>query len=82
MTGIIILKIAMTAFFKWLVKEGYFNKVKICDLVHDEACIEYPEELKEVVEPKLVSAMEKAAALICKKLPIPAEAATGSHWIH
>ena len=81
-SGVIILKIAMYAFFKWLVREGYFNKVLICDLVHDEAVIEYPKELKEIVEPKLVEAMEKAAALICKKLPIPAVAETGLHWIH
>lgn len=81
-SGIIILKIAMIAFFGWLVREGYFNKVLLCDLVHDEVVTEYPEELKDIVVPKLVEAMEKAAGLICKKLPIPAIAETGDHWIH
>lgn len=81
-SGIIILKLAMAAFFRWLVREGYFNKVLICNLVHDEAVIEFPRELESIVVPKLVEAMEKAADLICKKLPIPAIAETGDHWIH
>lgn len=81
-TGIAILKVAMVSFFNWIVKNGYFDIVLICNLVHDEACIEYPKELREIIEPKLVEAMEKAAAKLCKKLPIPAEASTGDHWIH
>lgn len=81
-TGIIILKYAMTMFFKWIVDNNLFDKVLICDLVHDEAVIEYPEEMKDVVVPKLVKAMEKAASVFCKSLPIPAEPATGLHWIH
>ena len=81
-SGIIILKIAITAFFKWIIKNNYFNIIKICDLVHDEACIEYPEHLKDLVVPKLTGCMEKAASLICTKLPIPAEAETGKFWIH
>lgn len=81
-SGIIILKIAMTMFFRWLCSNNYFDIVKLCNLVHDEACIEYPESLKDIVEPKLVEAMEKAAGKICTKLPIPAEPSTGTHWIH
>lgn len=81
-TGIIILKYAMTMFFKWIVVNNLFNKVLLCDLVHDEAVIEYPKELKDVVVPKLKTAMEKAASVLCKSLPIPAEAETGDHWIH
>ena len=81
-SGIIILKIATTAFFKWLCKEGLFGKVLICDLIHDEVVIEYPQELVNIVVPKLKQCMEKAAAIICKKLPIPAKPETGNHWIH
>lgn len=81
-TGIIILKYAMTMFFKWIVDNGYFDKVLICDLVHDEAVVEYPEDLKDIVVPKLKLAMEKAASVFCKSLPIPAEPETGDHWIH
>lgn len=35
-SGIIILKYAMVHFFKWIIKQGLFNKVLICDLVHDK----------------------------------------------
>lgn len=69
-------------FFKWIVDNGYFNKVLLCDLVHDEAVIEYPKDLESVIVPKLQQAMEKAASVFCKSLPIPAKPETGLHWIH
>ena len=81
-SGIAILKLSMTLFFKWLYNEGYFNKVLICNLVHDESVIEYPEELKDIVVPKLKEYMEKGASVLCKKLPIPCVPETGDHWIH
>ena len=81
-SGIAILKLSMTLFFKWLCNEGYFNKVLLCNLVHDEAVIEYPEELKDIVVPKLKYYMEKGASVLCKKLPIPAVPETGLWWIH
>ena len=81
-SGIAILKLSMTLFFKWLCQNGYFNKVLICNLVHDEAVIEYPAELKDIVVPKLKEYMEKGASVLCKKLPIPAVPETGLHWIH
>ena len=81
-SGIAILKLSMTLFFKWLCNEGYFNKVLICNLVHDESVIEYPEELKDIVVPKLKEYMEKGASVLCKKLPIPCVPETGYHWIH
>lgn len=81
-SGIAILKLSMTLFFKWLCQEGYFGKVLLCNLVHDEAVIEYPEELKDIVVPKLQYYMEKGASILCKKLPIPAVPETGLWWIH
>ena len=82
MSGIAILKLSMTLFFKWLVKEGYFNQILLCNLVHDEAVIEYPENLKNIVVPKLKECMEYGASLLCKKVPIPCVPETGLHWIH
>lgn len=81
-TGIIILKFAMILFFKWIVENNLFNKVLICDLIHDEAVVEFPEELENVVVPKLKECMEKAASIFCEKLPIPAEPEVGNCWIH
>jgi DNA polymerase I-like protein with 3'-5' exonuclease and polymerase domains len=59
-----------------------FGKVLLCDLIHDEAVVEYPKELKDIVVPKLKECMESSAAALCKKLPIPAKPETGDHWIH
>ena len=81
MSGIIILKDAMANFFKWIVENGYFNIIKICDLVHDEAVIEYPKDCVEAPN-KLQEAMEKAASLYCTKLPIPAVPEISNHWVH
>jgi DNA polymerase I-like protein with 3'-5' exonuclease and polymerase domains len=50
--------------------------------VHDEANVIYPKELHDIVPSKLKECMEKAAALVCKKLPIPAEAEIASYWKH
>ena len=80
-SGIIILKTAMINFYTWIVNNDLFNKVKIVDLVHDEACIEYPETMPEVAT-KLKECMEKSAAYYCRSLPIPAEAEIGDYWIH
>ena len=80
-TGIIILKDAMINFFDWLVKNNLFNIVLLCNLVHDEAVIEYPKNMPEVAN-ILKETMEASASKYCKSLPIPAEASVGDHWIH
>lgn len=46
-----------------------------------EANWEYPETLENFHE-ILVGKMEASAAKYCKKLPIPADASVGDHWIH
>ena len=71
----------MMNFFNWIINNGYFNKVKICNLVHDEACIEYPEDMPETSN-ILKKCMEEAAAVFCTKLPIPANASIEKHWVH
>lgn len=80
-SGIVILKIAMTNFFNWIVDNNYFGIVEIAALVHDEANIIYPKEISNA--PKVLKkCMEEAAALVCTKLPIPAEAEVSDHWVH
>lgn len=81
-SGSIILKIAMTMFFYWIIDNGYFGKVELSALVHDEANVIYPQELHDIVPAKLKECMEEAAAMICTKLPIPAEAEISDHWVH
>ena len=81
-TGSIILKRAITNFYNWIIDNGYFNKVELSALVHDEANIIYPISLHNIVPVKLQECMEESASYFCKKLPIPAEPAVGDHWIH
>ena len=81
-SGIVILKIAMTNFFRWLVSQGYFGKVEIAALVHDESNIIFPENLKDIVPAMQQKCMEEAAALVCTKLPIPAKPDVELYWRH
>ena len=80
-SGIIILKEAMTKFFHWVMKEDLFGIVLLCNLIHDEALIEYPESMT-FIEGKLKYFMELASSKYCEKLPIPADPETGTCWIH
>ena len=81
-SGIVILKIAITNFFNWIIDNNYFRKIELAALVHDEANIIYPQSLHDIVPARLKQCMEEAAALVCTKLPIPAEAEVAPFWKH
>lgn len=81
-TGVCILKTAATTTFNWIVDNGYFNKILICALVHDEQLIEIPKELKDTFPKLLEKIMLDSAAKFCKSVPIPAEAEVSDHWVH
>lgn len=72
----------MCKFFQWIVENNLFEIVRICNLVHDEAIVEFPKEMKDLVPNKLKECMEFASSVFCKKLPIPVVPETGDHWIH
>lgn len=80
-SGACITKLACTNFFNWIIDNGLFDKVKIVAIVHDEVCIEYPEELKDIYK-MLEYHMEEASKAYCKFSKIPAKAEVGNHWIH
>lgn len=81
MGGAIVLKEASIRLFNWIIDNGYFNKILLVNLTHDEINSEFPKEVKEW--PYIVAkTMEEAAAKYYYKLPIPAEASVGNHWIH
>lgn len=80
-SGAVILKMAVTNFFNWIVDNNLFAKVELSALVHDECNIIYPEEINEAPA-MLKECMERAASLVCTKLPIPAEAEVSDHWVH
>ena len=52
------------------------------NLTHDECNSEFPEELKDTYPKMVAEMMEAACAKYYHKLPIPAEASVGDHWIH
>lgn len=72
----------MNQLFKWIVANNYFGKILFCNVVHDELCIEFPEDMKDWFPNIITSYMENSASKYCKKLPIPAEANIGKEWIH
>ena len=78
----IITKKALTEFFNWLVDDGQFGKVRIVNAVHDEIVITFPNEEKDTVPKKLKEIMEEVGNQFCHKVPIIAEASTGTYWIH
>lgn len=81
-TGSIIIKTAAINLFKWIIDNNLFGKVKLCAMVHDELLVEFPKNIINIFPHTLESIMFNAAAQYCKKVPIPAEAEVGDHWIH
>lgn len=80
--GAVCLKEACIALYNWIIANDYWGKILLCNLTHDEINTEFPEELKDSY-PKLVAKiMQDATAKYYHKLPIPAEASVGDHWIH
>jgi len=82
LTGANIIKTAAINLFNWIVDNGYFGKIKLCAMVHDELLVEFPKELKDTFPHTLEDIMFNAAAKFCKKVPIPAEAEVSDHWVH
>lgn len=80
--GAICLKEAATELFNWIVDNGYFNKILIVNLTHDEINSEFPKELKNTYPSLVANIMKKACAKYYHKLPIPAEAEVSDHWVH
>jgi DNA polymerase I-like protein with 3'-5' exonuclease and polymerase domains len=81
-TGTIILKESQVNVFRWVVINGYFGKILLNNLTHDEANWEFPKELKDTFPKLLQNKMEETANKYCKSLPIPAKYSIGDHWIH
>lgn len=81
-TAAIILKDSQIKMFDWVVDNGYFGKILLVNLTHDEANWEFPKELKDTFPDLLRTTMEQSAAKYCKKLPIPASEEVSDHWVH
>lgn len=75
-------KLAGIIFFNNILQRGWFNKVKICNMVHDEYEVECPESMVDEVKDLLIASMEKAGSYFCKIIPLKASVDIGDHWIH
>ena len=77
-----ISKLAGVFFFKEILDRGWFDKVKIVNMVHDEYNIEAPDDLIEEATTLIVNSMKQAGSIFCKIIPLDADAQIGKHWIH
>lgn len=78
----IMTKLATIDLFNWIVDNGYFNKILLVNITHDEINTEFPEELKDSYPQLVQSIMAKAGNMLCNKVEVPAEASVGEFWIH
>ena len=80
--GAVVLKEAATALYKWVIDNGYWGKILFVNFTHDEINSEFPEELKDIYPNIVAKTMQDAAAKYYHKLPIPAEPAVETYWVH
>lgn len=80
--GAVIFKQFNYELYKWIIEKGYFDKVKFCVPVHDEICLEAPEELTDEVVAATKHFMESVGSLYCHRLPLPAQEEVGKFWKH
>lgn len=80
--GAVIFKVFTYRLYKWILENNYFNIVKFCVPVHDEICLECPEEMTDLVVEKTKFFMESTGAEFCHLLPLPAQEEVGKHWKH
>ncbi len=75
-------KLGLIYFFQWILDNNYFNTVKIANAVHDEALVENPIELTDLVSSNLKSCLEKGAEPYCKIVPLKADLEIADYWVH
>lgn len=87
-SGAMCIKIAMSNFFNWLRREKLLFKVLLCILPYDEANIEAPAKIANLVSEKLDYYMRKAGDLFCDKCKLTTDLSTldngelPNYWIH
>lgn len=78
-TGADILKWAMAALYRELVRRGW-DDVLLCATVHDELLVEAPIERVEAAAKLVKACLEAAGGQYMKRVPCVAEAAAGQSW--
>lgn len=86
--GAMSTKLSGILLFRWILKNNYQNKVKICIQAHDEWNIEAPDDIAEEVARVLQQCMEKGAKPFCTRLPLSSDVSRldngelPNYWIH
>lgn len=75
-------KEGMVLFFNWILENNYFNIVKITNAIHDEALVEAPIKLTEIVAKNLKDCLEEGAKPYCQIVPLTADVEISDHWVH
>ena len=87
-TGAIIFRVATVYFWNFILKNGWFNKVKLCIPVHDEWDIEAPDDIAEEVAETLHKCMVKAGEFFSVNCRLDADISRDengnlpTYWIH
>lgn len=74
------LKKATAILFDWIIENGYINKIKIVNTVHDEIIVECEENLKEIAKEAIQSSMLEGGNYYLTNLKIKADANIGESW--
>lgn len=76
-----ITKLSCVYFWEdYLIPNNLLFTVKFVNTVHDENVIECPESIAEEVSNELESAMVKAGAVFCKRVPLKADPCISPYW--
>jgi DNA polymerase I-like protein with 3'-5' exonuclease and polymerase domains len=81
-TGADMMKVAMIRFYDIILNNNMQNIILIPNLIHDEAVIEAPENMKDSTSKILKKCMEEASALFCPIIPVKAQPVIGYSWEH
>jgi len=76
------IKLSLILFYRWILKNNYFGKVKIVSTIHDEINTEHPIKYTNEVANNLTKSMEDAGSYYCKIIPLKADAVTNPYWKH
>lgn len=77
-----ITKYGAILLFKEILNRGWWNIVKIVNIIHDELLIECPEEMAEEVSKLTIHCMEEGGKPFCQTVPLKASSKQGNYWVH
>lgn len=82
------LRVSLIYFWKYIIDNDLFNKVKICVTPYDEINCEAPEQIAEEVAAVLYNCMIKAGEFFCRRCKLDADISKldngelPTYWIH